>query len=319
MHFSIFIKKSKKLILTKNQFSKFFTKTSLLASKPNIPHNKMFDNIIRVRFDEKEQRALISLKCKMPNESVKDFNLSRALDEEIASTFQKLYANYTKSKIDTLKSNKKIKMEDSNINEGSENLQELNLDNDHLPLSLHDLDNNQLPLTTKNRDAWQEDFVFKFREHSYKVNVNLPSFKKIALPKLMIAGMPTLVKVELDSKDNNMLLSNSTFKWFKSETRHKLEEPEIGKDEKKKKVKIPNLHSIKWQLISEGMNNKFCVLDLDCAERYVKVECIPSDGKRRGMAVEVVSNSTVRNQLQIENMPMTASHEITRERLNSNK
>lgn len=77
--------------------------------------NKKFDKMIRVKFNDEENRVLISLRCKlMPPVSAQDgqeavaaaavaaavaereFNLNRSQDEEIGATFEKLYANFQK-------------------------------------------------------------------------------------------------------------------------------------------------------------------------------------------------------------------------------
>jgi hypothetical protein len=58
--------------------------------------NKEFEKMIRVRFDHGANKIAISLKCKVTDDSEREFNLNRDLDEPISATFHKLHANFTK-------------------------------------------------------------------------------------------------------------------------------------------------------------------------------------------------------------------------------
>jgi hypothetical protein len=282
----------------------------------------MFDSVVRVRIDQKENRAAISVKCKINETLTKELNLNRELDEEILATFQKLYSNYTKhASLSALKAvqHKKLKKDDSN--EDGSNNEKLNLEEDPLPLSLHDLDNNQLPLSTKNRDAWQEGFVFKLRDQTFKVNVNLPSVKSVKLPKLMIAGLPTLVKLDVDSDHSEDLITqNSVFAWYSSDLKFSQEELDASKAAAgKKKPALPDMTKVKWELLEEGTGKRSCLLSKSCANKYIRVECRPSDGKRPGLVVDYVSTGIVREPVEYENMPMFQSHALTKERLSGDK
>jgi hypothetical protein len=294
----------------------------LASNHRNNPKNRMFDNIVRVRIDQKENRAAISVRCKINENSIKELNLNRELNEEISATFQKLYANYAKHvslSAHKTAQHKKLKKDDSN--EDGSSIEKLNLDGDPLPLSLHDLDNNQLPLSTKNRDAWQEDFVFKLRDQVFRVNVNLPSVKAIKLPKLMIAGLPTLIKIDIDSDHSEDLITqNSVFAWYSSDLTFNQEELDASKAAAgKKKPVTPNLSNVKWELLEEGVGKRFHLLEKTCANKYIKVECRPSDGKRSGVVVDYVSTGLVREPVELENTPMFQSHALTKEKLSGDR
>lgn len=91
--------------------------------------NRKFDHMIRIKFNNDENRVSISLRCKLVNNNNNDtnnnnnnessmtavganvaereFNLNRSQDEEIGTTFQKLYANF--QKFTTNKTNKLVK------------------------------------------------------------------------------------------------------------------------------------------------------------------------------------------------------------------
>ena len=94
--------------------------------------NKKFDQMIRVKFNDEENRVLISLRCKLLNSCndegqtegslaaalvERDFNLNRSQDEEIGATFEKLYANFQKfagQKINKLAKKQKTLKESKN-------------------------------------------------------------------------------------------------------------------------------------------------------------------------------------------------------------
>ena len=67
-----------------------------------------------------------------------------------------------------------------------------------------------ISLDTKNEDAWKENFTFKLHEQEFKVLVNLPNVKKLNISKLLIAGMPALVKTEFEPEHlSETIKSNS--------------------------------------------------------------------------------------------------------------
>ena len=70
--------------------------------------NRKFDQMIRVKYVEEENRVAIALRCKLDENAEREFNLNRSQDEEIGATFEKLYANYQKHAMP--KQHKKQKM-----------------------------------------------------------------------------------------------------------------------------------------------------------------------------------------------------------------
>lgn len=288
--------------------------------------NKMYDNVVRVRIDEKQSKAAISLRCRFDNNVEKEINLSRDLSEELSSTLQRLYANYSKH-LQKAGSSKKMKKDETDEQTGIDKLKLNNSpqkDQDQLPLSLHDLEDNQVPLNTTNRDAWRESFSLKLNDQVYKVYLNLPSLKKVSLPKLMLAGMPAICKLDIDSDHTwDVLATHSKFLWYISESEFNQNDLDAEKRNSLKKSKPSsgvNTAALTWNLLEEGVGKKYFILDQKkCLNRFVKVECVPGDGNRNGLAVEAVSTGIVRVSPDLESMPMTQSHKLTRERLSSNK
>ncbi len=167
-----------------------------------------------------------------------------------------------------------------------------------------------MPLTTLNRDAWKDNQKFKLQEQSFNVAVNLPCVKKMSLSKLMIAEMSGIVKVEFDSEDRFLekITENSKYMWYYS--------TEIFEEDAINKTTKLNLE---WKLMEEGVNLKACKLHECTKGRFIRVVCVPGDGGRDGLAFEVVSKDTVLGKIELNNMPMTIRHELTREYLNSEK
>jgi hypothetical protein len=291
----------------------FFTSTTSLNRKLN--SNKMFESVIRVRLDEKDKRAALSLKCKIFDDYEREINLNRDYDEDLLSTFQKLYSSFLKHyNARTQKANKKIKIEENNIDK----LSDVSLE---LPLSLHDLDDKIVPLNTKNKDAWKENFTFRLKDQKYSVCVNLPSMKKIALPKLIIAGFPTHAKIDVDSDHlDETIIQNSLFSWYSSRLTFNPEEFDASKSAKKNKNKnLPVISSLEWDLIEQGVGKKYCLINESLANKFIRIECQPSDGKRKGLAIENYSNSLIMPTLDKGSMAMTINHKMTQNRLNSDK
>jgi hypothetical protein len=296
----------------------------------HIPQNsqKMSENIVRVRIDQTQARAAISLKLRIHDQQFKELNFSRSLDEEIATTFQKLYSNYTKHVSASLqKANKKLKKNDASASptlQEEPSVEDLSLNGDPLPVNIYDLDNNKLPLTTLNSDAWQDDFVFKLRDQIFRVSLNVPTLKSVKLPKLLIAGMPALVKLDLDSPHTAEVIDeNSTFTWYCTERTFTPEEIEASRAaavSKKKAVTYSDLWgAVRWWMLEEGVARKWRVMEPSCTDRFIRVECVPSDGKRTGVAVEGVSAGVCKAPMELESMPMTRGHELTKERLSGDR
>lgn len=127
-----FGRKSSKTNYTNNNFLRVIVNQAVCRSKTKSSAsvralNRKFDQMIRIKFNDNENRVSISLRCKLINNNDQDaaetaasvassssssptviaereFNLNRSQDEEIGTTFQKLYANY--QKFANFKSNK---------------------------------------------------------------------------------------------------------------------------------------------------------------------------------------------------------------------
>ena len=280
-------------------------------------HNSHFKNMILIKYDEKAEKLGLTLKCKVGENHEREFNLNRNLDEEIGATFAKLYTNYTKQV--AAKGNKSKKLKTNENENENENKPVKKSQDDQVPIFLYDLDNNLVPPTTKNKDAWKENFTFKIVDQEFKVIVNLPTIKKIALSKLLIAGMPAVVKIETDSQISNEQLSKfSKFSWYKSVNTFENPIPDTINSEKIK-LDQNQYDKLDWALMAEGENKRLCVLDEDCENRLIKIECIPNDGSREGLAVQHLTNYLVNKKLDLINFPMTDRHKLTKEKLTDNK
>lgn len=271
--------------------------------------NKKFDKMIRVRLNEKDKRLAISLKCKINENVEKEINLNRSYDEALASTFERLYSTF--SKHCSGGKNKKLKKESESTIESVK---------EEIPVFLFDHDNQSVPVQTKNIDAWKENYAFRIKNQEFKVVLNLPSIKKFNITKILIAGMPALVKCEFegDSSTHEILEQKSLFKWYISDNVYEpVDLIELESD--KKSIKIPiNLDTIKWNLIEEGVSKRIINLEENFENRLIKVECYPNDGTREGIAVETVSTSPVLKKIDKTKLPMTERHMYTQNRLDSN-
>ena len=284
-----------------------------LSAAATLRHiNKKFDQMIRIRINEKEKKVSLSLRCQMAETVEREFNLNRSLDEPISATFQKLYSNFSKQlNLKAPKSNKKLKKEENLSNNKSEEVSA-----EQVPIYLFDLENKPVQADTKNLDAWKENYMLKLNEQTFQVTVNLPFVRKLTLSKLLIDGMFALVKADIDAEEQLLedINLNSKFEWFYSQQSF---EPS-GDETKGNKLKL-NTETIEWIPLGQGVNMKACQLNGNCQSRLIKVRCIPSDGKRDGLAFEVVSNQTVLRAIDLNTLPMTQRHELTKEFLNSDK
>lgn len=207
------------------------------------------------------------------------------------------------------------------------------------PIYLYDTENNPVDAVTKNKNAWGENYTFMLNEQTFRVRVNLPSVEKMSLPKLMLTGMPSVVKIECENIDE--IERNSMFIWYASETSFaaavadEVVEPPaaaaaadvikkststasvVSVVGEKKKPKALDLSNVKWQLIDQGKAKRMLILDANLVNRLVRVECVPSDGNREGLAVEAISSNSVRLGPEIDKMPMSTRHALTATRLDS--
>lgn len=312
MNFS-YLKKTFSFILsnqTKNSFK--LTKITFVrhfSSETSIVRqlNKKFNTMIRVRLNEVEKKVSISLRCKITDTMERDFNLNRSMDEPISATFQKLYANYEKQvRIKDNRSNKKQKKDEHEMSDINSEPK----DEEQVPLCLFDFENNKIPVDTLNKDAWKDKYIFQLSDQSFEVSVNLPCIKKLSISKLLIAGMSGVVKIEFDADENliESLTENTKYMWYYSEKAY--EKEEIGKNTK---------DNCEWVLMEEGLNMRSCQLH-DCTEnRFLKVVSVPSDGERDGQAFEIISKDTVMKKIDLNDLPMTERHGMTKDYLSSDK
>lgn len=263
----LFIRKTFSLVRHFSTFEK--SKFSKLSKNSNyFAYNKRFDTMISVRINEKTEKINLTLKCIITNNNEREFSLNRSLDEELGNTLQRLHSSYLKQLNTAIhKANKKFKTNGpNNVTAKFGNQAEAE---ESLPFKLLDLENKIVPPATKNRDAWKENYTFKFGDQTYNVTVNLPAIKKITLSKTLIAGMSALVKIEVERESNfEELNENSLFSWFASSETFLTSENE--------KFKLPHqgeLEKIKWNLLEEGVNKKSLVLNNDCENRLIKGMC----------------------------------------------
>ena len=157
---------------------------------------------------------------------------------------------------------------------------------------------------------------------------DLPHLKKLNISKLLIAGMPAIAKIEIESdKMFEKINSNSKFIWYHSKETFENEEGKVldeanrSNEQKAAKKHKPQLDfdNMEWVLMKEGINSKMCTLSEDCENRYVKVVCIPSDGEREGKAIECRSNYLVQKKIDLQMLPMTERHKLTTQKLDSDK
>jgi hypothetical protein len=201
------------------------------------------------------------------------FKMSRSFDETIGKTMEKLVFNIIK-KYEAL-SKEKYSLE--------------------ITATLHNTNNEQILNETLNEHAWKEGYKVKINEKYFQVVVDLPSLKKISLPKQLIANMPVFI---ITDKEDSLFIDKCKFKWYISSN-------EFDKNE--------------WELLNEGVNNRMIYLNSNTENKYLKVVCTPNDGTRDGLIVEIISNKTIENLLQLDELPMTDRHKLTTEKLSGNE
>ena len=165
-----------------------------------------------------------------------------------------------------------------------------------IQISISDQNNNLISLDTKNEEAWKEENIFKFNNQEFKIKVNLPFVKKIEISKILLVGMSATVQTIFNSNTAEAIKLNAKYFWYFS-----------SKEEEEK---------TKWNLINFNNNgtniSKSCILTEDCLDSFIKVVCIPNDGLRDGLPIEVISLNKVQNLINnLDNLPMTERHLIT--------
>lgn len=270
--------------------------------------NKKFANMIRVKFDAKENRVSLSFRCKLTETTEREFNLNRDVEETLASTFEKFYSNYTKHVDYKTKKSKQPTPGD----EAASDYKSL--------IQLYNLDNELVDWQTKNKHAWVENYTFKVKDQLFNVCLNVPSLHKVSLPKILIAGMPAVAKIEIDSAEeqHDAIHKHSEFVWYVSETQFNEDDKKLPPGKNKHLKKSFDLSQVKWHLIDQGFARKMCILDRNTANKLVKVVCIPRDEKREGLAVEVVSSAPVMEPMEMEKMAMFERHKHTQHKIDPN-
>lgn len=272
--------------------------------------NNRFDDMIRINFDEAEKRVLIALRCKIEGKTEREFHLNRSEDEVIGTTFEKLYANYLKHAMPKMQ--KAVKKQKANSNTENNNSDDSESLSGAPPIFLYDMGGNLVDTGTKNKTAWVENFKFQMNEQTYRVCINLPRINKISLPKFMLSGFPTVAKIECDSE---AIEHHSVFAWYASERCY----AEADKKPVDKKHKAFDLAQVNWTLIESGRAKRMCVLPKHLAGHLVRVECVPGDGEREGVAVEAVTVHVVEQGPDIDALPMTVRHGHTQKRLDKDE
>ena len=251
--------------------------------KRKIP-SKMF--FIR---NEHEKKAIeLTLRYPITPSNEREFNLNRNFDEKIGKTFQKLASNLVKYL--SMQQKKKVKKLKSGENSPPKAIGELE-EEVNITVELYDASNQQISNETINEHAWKEGYKVKINEKYFQVVVDLPSLKKLSLPKQLIANMPVFVITDKDDK----FIDKCLFKWYISTNKND------------------------WELLNEGVNNRMIYLNSKCENKYLKVVCTPNDGSRDGLSVEVISNKIVENLFHLNELPMTDRHKLTTEKLNGKK
>jgi hypothetical protein len=105
----------------------------------------------------------------------REFRLNRRLDETIGKTFEKLV--FSVEKHTTTKKKRKIDESQKQIADSCEN---------SLTVQLCDHSGQLVPVDTVNDIAWKEDYRFYLNEREYRVVVDLPHVKKMALSKVIL-------------------------------------------------------------------------------------------------------------------------------------
>lgn len=241
-----------------------------------------------IRYDYEKKIAEITFSYLLNENKEREFNLNRSFDEPLSRTFEKLTSNLTKQINITQKRRTKRK--------ANEEASTVDDDNDEIKLNieLYNFNDQVIPIDTLNKDAWTDGYKVKLNNRIYSVCVNLPCIKKVNLSKLLLAGFPTIANVDIDEQ----FIDKTYYEWYISET---------------------DKNNNKWTFYSEGLNKKMITLNENCANRYLKLKCIPSDGTREGVPVEVISQNLIQTIVSIDSLPMTQRHKLTQEKLSGVK
>lgn len=241
-----------------------------------------------IRNEREKKLVEITVRYPLSPTSEREFNLNRNTEEPIGKTFEKLSSNLLKHLSNKQKKkNKKLKT-DGQSEATFEIEDELNV-----TVVLYDEKNEPISNDTLNEHAWKEGYKVKINENFFPVVVDLPSVKKLALPKQLIANMPVVVITDKEDK----FIDKCKFKWFISSNK---------------------FDTTDWELMDEGVNNRMIFLTENCEHKFVKIVCTPNDGTRDGLSIEVISNKAVQKLFNVNELPMTDRHKLTSEKMSGN-
>lgn len=127
-----------------------------------------------------------------------------------------------------------------------------------------------VPEDALNRDAWQDGAVLQVGDAKYKVERNPPTFITAQLPASVLAGFPVCPKLEIEFGDMRWCF----FKWYKESS--------------------PNAHTRgeEGSWVEAGSDRVFTPSNMDVGLR-LKLKCMPGNESRFGLAVELVTSSSV--------------------------
>jgi hypothetical protein len=231
-------------------------------------------DLFTVSFHPESTNTEISFKYDLSATLIREFKFIRQKDELLSTTFAKIKQSIAKQATKgTRKRHQEVEQFDLNIS----------LLNHEGQCVLED--------SATNADAWKDNFQIKLNDKVYTVCVDLPVIQKITLPKVMIAGMPAVICVDMAIE----LVPFTNFQWY---------------------TKARN--EAQWQLKGEGINKRMLILPNECENKRLRVVGVPSDGKREGLPLEVVSANEIRKSLNIDKLPMTDRHKHTASKLTGN-
>jgi hypothetical protein len=274
--------------------------------------------MIHVKFENNSNRISIVLKCMIGNLE-HELRVIRPFDETLDKTLDRIHRHYSKKLqiyLKTLKKNSPTSKIDKTISSS---------------FKLLDLDNNIVDLNLKNKDAWKDGYNFKIESsllnEIFKVVVNLPAIVNLHLSESMIAGLPIVAKLEVDDVeyDSNKINLYSKMSWLSTKT--KIDQNKFN-EWKKIKLKKPHFtppdesyfNSLEWEVLSEGTNKKYLILNDESEGKLIKCICIPNDGTGRdGIPFEKVASCLVEPKLDLNNFPMTRRHNLTKDKMDKNE
>ncbi len=166
--------------------------------------------------------------------------------------------------------------------------------------------NNPVEKSTTNKNAWVENYMLQLNDQTFRVRINLPSVDKIIVPKLLLAGLPVAAKLECSDE----VQRHSMFSWYASEALFDDDDKKPDPSHKKK-PKAFDLSNVKWRKVDEARGRRVSVIEKESVGRLIRVECVPSDGQREGVAVEAVSTTVVVAGPDVDSLPMSERHKLT--------